>query len=226
MRVNFIFILFILFIVSDNIYCQKISNIDFDDIRNKTTDSTSEFYYPKILKKFIDNDTSITKEELKYVYFGNVFTNEYNPMGDVKGEQDLLNYYKKKDFENAVLTGEKLLEKDPTNLEYYYHLALVYNKLKDSIHMKNCLFKFVFLIETIYHSGDGLSLNTPYVVTRVSDEYQILDDKNLELKSQALIGDCDLLEFKQPNEKNIDRLYFNVKLSLDYLRNMIKNNDK
>jgi len=78
----------ILFVFINSIYSKKISNIDFDDIKDKTTDSTSKFYYPTLLKRFSGGDTLMTKEEFKMIYYGNVFTNEYNPLGNSKDEDN------------------------------------------------------------------------------------------------------------------------------------------
>jgi hypothetical protein len=228
MNKNVVLLVFMILAFTHCLYSQKLSNIDFDDIKTKTTDSTSEFYYPKLYVKFnMDVIGLMSKEKLKMFYYGYVFTKDYNPMGPNPEEEKLMyNYYKKKDFENAILIGKKILEKDPTNLSYNYRTMLCYANLDDTLNLQEYTNRYVFLKETVYASGDGKSIKTAYIVTRVSDEYQILDSKKLEMESQALIGECDLLTIKQPNEKNIDKLYFNVKFSLDYLDNMIEKNNK
>jgi hypothetical protein len=87
----------LLFIFIQDIYPQKISNIDFDDIKVKTTDSTSEFYYPNLKKKFFNNVKEMSDEELKMFYYGNVFTEEYEPLGpDFDDETKMGDYYESK----------------------------------------------------------------------------------------------------------------------------------
>ncbi len=217
----------LLFVIFQNVYSQKISNVDFDDIKAKTTDSTSDFYYPKLLSKFFKNAKEMNIEELKMFYYGYVFTEDYNPFGPDRNEDTKMGeFFKVKDFENAALIGKSILEKDPTNLKYNYRMLTCYIKLNDSIKWKEYGYKFVLLAEPVYRSGDGLSINSALVVTRISDEYQILEDMKLSPVSQSLIGECDFLKVKQPNKLNIEGLYFNTKFSRDYLRNMIKEYNK
>ena len=219
------FVFLLVFIT--NIYCQVISNIDFDQVKAKTTDSSSVFYYPKLRSQFENNVDEMNPQMLKLFYYGNVFTKEYNPLGpDHNDEDKMLEYYKKKDYENSILIGKKILEKDPTDLTYIHRIRLCYYHIHDTLNLTNYTTRYIYLLKTIYNSGDGLSNKTAYVVTRVSDEYQILEHKELEYESQSLVGDCDVMTVKQPNDLNIKELYFNVKFSLDYLGNMIKNNNK
>jgi|WetSurSiteA1Bulk_404760.scaffolds.fasta_scaffold23491_3 hypothetical protein len=223
-----IFILFaFLFVFISNIYSQVISNIDFDQVKAKTTDSSSVFYYPKLRSQFENNVEEMNPNMLTLFYYGNVFTKEYDPLGpDANDENMMLDYYRKKDFENAILIGKKILEKDPTDLSYIHRIRLCYYYINDTLNLTNYTYRYIYLLKTIYNSGDGLSNKTAYVVTRVSDEYQILEHKKLALESQSLIGDCDVMTVKQPNDLNIKELYFNVKFSLDHLRNTMKKNNK
>lgn len=138
----------------------------------------------------------------------------------------MFDYYQKKDYKNSALIGKRILDKDPTNLAYIHRTRLCYYHLKDSLNLVNYTYRYIYLLKTIYASGDGLSNKTAYVVTRVSDEYQIIEDKKLELESQSLVGDCDKMSFKQPNDLNIKELFFNVKFSLDYLGNEMKKNNE
>lgn len=54
-----------IFVFFTNIYSQVISNIDFDEIKLKTTDSTSVFYYPKLRNQFETNIAEMKPQMLK-----------------------------------------------------------------------------------------------------------------------------------------------------------------
>ena len=43
---------------------------DLDDIKAKTLDPSSPFYFPKLMAKYNRNDTVMTNEEYRYFYLG------------------------------------------------------------------------------------------------------------------------------------------------------------
>ena len=59
----------------------RISQVDFDSIRAATADSKSPYAYAALLKRFQAADTTLTRLEFKYLYYGQVFTKQYHPYG-------------------------------------------------------------------------------------------------------------------------------------------------
>ena len=86
------------------------------------------------------------------------------------------------------------------------------------------------LMDVILSSGDGKSIQTAYVVTRVSDEYEIIAEYKLQVKKQQLIGNTDVMTFDKKAQKNrkekIKVLYFNVFFPLNHLSNSFKQFDE
>ncbi len=228
MAKKYLLIVLFISISFSGLWAQKISNVDFDEIKGKTTDSLSEFYYPKLLQLFEKGATFLSKAKLKALYYGYVFTKDYSPYGPEKEDEDeMLKSYKKGDFKNAILAGKRILEKDPTDLIYNKRIALCYFGIKDTVNAEKYVYRYVYLENIIYESGDGKSIETAYVVTKVSDEYHIMGRKKLDMVSQELlVGDFDLIKFKIPNEENIKELYFNVKFPLEYMGKMIERSNK
>jgi predicted RNA-binding protein associated with RNAse of E/G family len=76
-------------------------------------------------------------------------------------------------------------------------------------------YKFNSLVKTILSSGDGRKEKTAFVVTRVPDEYLILEVLGLQMESQALTGKrgkrYDVLYLTE-NEHNLKSLYFDINL--------------
>lgn len=64
----------IFFLVLSNFtYGQKISNVDFDVIRGEIGDTSSNFFYATLVRRFQEQDTSLTNAEFTRLYYGNVF---------------------------------------------------------------------------------------------------------------------------------------------------------
>lgn len=52
---------------------------DFARIERETMDPKSEFYYPKLIKIYNRNDTSMTQQQYRNLYLGYLFQEDYDP---------------------------------------------------------------------------------------------------------------------------------------------------
>lgn len=57
----------------------KVEKPDFDKISRETQNPHSEFYYPKLVKAYNRNDTSMTHEQYRNLYLGYIFQEDYDP---------------------------------------------------------------------------------------------------------------------------------------------------
>lgn len=225
-----IFAVLLNLIVCQNLFGQNISNIDFDYIKKETQDSLSLYYYPSLLTRYLNFDSTLTEKDFSILYYGNVFYDKYNPYGNGKGEKEFMDLYKKGNFEEAIPFGKSILIENPINLEIIFKMLVCYHKLEDKVTARKYAAMYFPMLNAIYKSGDGKSHKTAYVVVKVADEYEIL--KNLELYSeqQALVGTTDVLTIAKNSSgnankrrnKKIKKLYFNVSFPLGYLSEMFK----
>jgi hypothetical protein len=52
---------------------------DYDLIKKDIQDSSSAFYYPKIMSRLLVYDTTLTIEDYRHLYYGYIFQNDYKP---------------------------------------------------------------------------------------------------------------------------------------------------
>lgn len=57
----------------------KVEKPDFAKIAKETQNPRSEFYYPKLIKLYTRNDTSMTQEQYRNLYLGYFFQEDYDP---------------------------------------------------------------------------------------------------------------------------------------------------
>jgi len=216
------------FVLMQSIFAQKVSNIDFTDIKSKTQDSTSIYYYPFLVKRFQVNDTTLSMLDMKYIYYGNVYYASYNPYDGSENEEKFNELYKEKKYSEAVVYGLAAFKENPVNARLLYNMIVCYDKIEDRVTAQKYANRYFALLDAIYASGDGKSLKTAYVVIRVPDEYEILGDKELQITKQALVQDVDVLtintKLQKPDkgEKKVKELYFNVRMPLLYLHEQFK----
>jgi len=222
-------IIALLTLISFNISAQKVGEIDFDNIKSLTQDSLSATYYPTLISRFMSYDTTLTEYEYKLLYYGNVFTDAYNPYATSDAENEFLELYNKQEYTKAIPLGMKVLAENPINTTVLFKMLVIYNQLADEINEERFAMLYYGLLTQVYYSGDGKTCESAMVVIKVSDEYEIMAELQVNLETQALVGDCDLMEFDiksqkiEKGEKPLKELYFNVRMPLDYLSKQFGN---
>lgn len=52
---------------------------DMEEIRKSVSDPASPYYYKRLWRKFVSNDTDMTMQDYRHFYLGYVFQEDYNP---------------------------------------------------------------------------------------------------------------------------------------------------
>jgi len=223
-----------IFLISNCIgFSQKFSNIDYSLVETETKDPHSEFYYPYLTKRLLKNDTTLTRKEYQYLYFGNVYIKNYNPYGQSDLEKEFHEIYKNEQYTEAIPVGKRVLAENPVNINVTFKMLVCYHILEIRGTARIYAKKYFSMLDAIYNSGDGKSIETAYVVIKVDDEYQILSDLELQSLGQALLmkGPTDRLTIDTKNQKKIKgkkkikELYFNVNKPFESLSNLLKDKE-
>jgi hypothetical protein len=187
--------------------CQKP---DYERIKTEVQDSSSVFYYPKLLVRYELADPSLTTEDFRYLYYGFVFQEDYKPYWTSQEEQELLPYYqskklKEEDYDKIIQLATRAIDKFPFDLRQMNFLAYIYHLKGNDLMAGQISYKLNGIIQAILSSGDGKKCETGYHVITVSHEYVILNIFEATVVSQALKNGCDY--FKLRGKKNI---YFDI----------------
>jgi len=224
------FFLFATFLVAQALTAQRISHIDFDDIRQQTTDSTHAFFYPQLADRLVNLDTSLSSAECQALYYGNVFQDNYHPYGATAIEKKFNESYNRGDsLSHLTKLAQEVMQNNPINLELYYRMIICSNRAKDQNSALTWAKLYVSFLEVIYASGTGKTCDQAFVVISVDDEYRIAADLGLKVTKQSLIGTCDRLQFSKKGQKRKNRiktLYFDVQMPLSYLSGSYKQIDQ
>lgn len=85
---------------------------DYDKIGKAIKDKNSEYYYPNLVKMLANADTSITLEQLHYLYYGYVLQDNYDPYLRSDEEEQALDILNKDDVsEKEARKVIKLMDK-------------------------------------------------------------------------------------------------------------------
>ena len=68
---NILKVSIIMFFISVSVFSQiYVDKPNFEEIYRENSNTKSEYYLPKLMKKFNENDTTLTYEKLRFLYFG------------------------------------------------------------------------------------------------------------------------------------------------------------
>lgn len=207
----------ILFITCCNVYSQEslFNKPDYDLIKIESQDSTSSFYYPKLLSRLVAYDTTLTNEDYRHLYYGYIYQENYEPYWTSPDEKKLLKYYqserlKEKDYEEIINLATHSINEFPFDLRQMNYLGYIYHLKGDEEMAKRVSFRFHGTIGAIISSGDGETCKTGFHVISTSHEYVILNLFQFQFKAQSFSDGCDYLSLIK-DERNIEGVYFDVK---------------
>ncbi len=205
-----------LFLISGFFFCQskEYEAPNYKVIQKNIENKDSEYYYPKLMDKLKANDTLITNDQYKHLYFGYTFQKDYHPYKTSENEKKLNSYFqkedlKKSDYTEIIKISNAALNDFPLNLRVMNFLAYIYHLDGNEAMAKKVSHNFYGLFGAIFSSGDGRDCTTGFHVITVSHEYVVMNILQLEIASQSLSGDCDYLSLEKDKYK-LPGVYFNI----------------
>lgn len=193
----------------------QTKSVDFDAIKRMSNNDSYEILFDR----FKANDTTLALDDYVVLYYGQAYRQNYKPNERHDSVRALNTYLNKNrasiDFHKVLGYTKQILTDLPFNIEQIYITGIAYDRLGVQDSSKIWLYKYNKLIQTIMSSGDGKTIKTAFVVTKISDEYSILNALGLQFKKQELVNrkqrSCDLISVAE-NEYGINELYFDVSL--------------
>jgi hypothetical protein len=145
-----------------------------DLVKTLVCDSGSAFFYPKLLDKIKKHPGEINENDVKYLYYGQVFRIGYEPRKMFDDDRKKLEKYMGNDKKYKVIElGTEILKNHPVDLTtlLYTCKCLMEKKLPDTTYfLEN---RYRMLLKGILSTGNGTSKESAIVVASIWDEYII-----------------------------------------------------
>ena len=193
---------------------------DMQKIRDNILDFGSQYYYPRLMKRYLNNDTTLTLNEYRHLYLGYSFQEGYDPYRTTPQQEGMISLYTNSDpTENDCDTIIKYamlgIEDFPFDLRQINRLIYAYKCKKEMEKMKKWSYKLEKIIDAILSTGDGTSPETAWYVIYTGHEYDIVNRLGLSATQYVFIDPCyDFIE-AAANQFNIKGCYFNVSRILE-----------
>ena len=201
----------------------KVYGLPLDTLKIMVTKHSK--YFKHLNDKWQKAPGKMSQDELMLAYYGSAFLTDYQPVKEDKAVERIAKMMAGFDFENAIKEGEKLISVYPLNSRLYMLLGYAHKKIGQGKKSKLYYKKYADLLRVPLYSGSGKNFENAFVVRSISDEYLILNQKNLELVQQELRYNhqmpYDVLLIKPQSKDNKrakvlpkEKMYFNVYLPL------------
>lgn len=153
---------------------QFVTDPDMKLIRKNTTSKKKSTFYPVLLDRFKKNDTTITLDEYKHLYYGAVYQSNFYK-GANSRRNEILRLIEQDKLNQALIYCDSIMTIQPISCQSIKLKIDILKKMgedKDQIAIYEK--KYQMFMSVIGNSGNGLTKNTAFVVIYVADEYEYL----------------------------------------------------
>lgn len=198
---------------------------DFKSIFDSTQESSSPIYYQKLIKRFLDNDSSLTNPEVLALMIGFTQNPHYKPMEDMEKELEIFDMNKKGEYREAIQKSRPYLQTHPLSLLVLREISFAYQQVSKKEFQKNLIMDSAVLyqdsgiyfmalndkiMEAMIYSGKGKTPETAIFSLGLADgEYFIpnvgyrIESKNTDWNKygdfmeiiKTIIGDQSTIDY-------------------------------
>ena len=205
----------------------KFTEPDYESVKEAVSDLSSSSYYPKLMKRYLNHDVTLTADEFRLLYYGFVYQDNYEPYS-LEMERNELSPYLEKDVLDAKECDDIINDANRSMINYPFNFHLLRMAVY-ALHMKGehaeadkRLRMLNGVIDAILSSGDGKTMRTAFHVIYTQHEYEIVNILGYNAEYQTLNNNWDIINISKNSDK-IPVLYFNIGEMLDVYRKRDEN---
>jgi len=205
-----------------------VAKPDLEQIKTRTLDPQSPYYFPKLMEQYNRNDTTMTNEEYRNFYLGYMFQEDYDPyrVSPYSGVTDDLRQkatHSKEEIDTIRKYAEMTLRDNPFDLRQMSFLVHVLKEKRKDMSAKIWEYRLEHLLGAIKSTGTGEDADNAWYVIYPMHEYdmiQLLGYEATDVKLDApgidyITVTPDEATAKRLRDKVAKGFYFNVKVPMD-----------
>jgi hypothetical protein len=223
-KISLLIVIFIALALNVNAQEEFFNAPNYTQIEGNVNDQNSSYYYPTLLKKYLDANSEMTLEEARHLYYGYVFQPNYVPTDTSSYNNKLAitlsrGSFTPNDYAEILEYSNALLLQDPFNLRALNAKLLVLAQQNKTDEYKKVAQQRSIVQNAIISTGDGMSESTAFYVIKVAHEYDILPFLGYTYGGEDRIlrgNKVNYLTLGQ-NRFGIERVYFNISPVIKYV---------
>ncbi len=152
---------------------------DLEAIRVATLDPSNPMYFPKLMKKFNRNDTTMTADEFRHLYLGYMFQEDYDPYRESPYSSITDSYrnktsHTKEEIDTIRKYAELTLLDNPFDLRQMSFLVHVLKERRKDMSAKIWEYRLEHLLGAIKSTGTGENEENAWFVIYPAHEYDMV----------------------------------------------------
>ncbi|WP_452223776.1 DUF4919 domain-containing protein [Lacinutrix chionoecetis] len=201
---------------------------DYKKIEKTISKKKSDLFYKKLMKRFLDADSTMSLVEKRHLYYGFTFNEKYSPYSRSEFTDSLRTILNKPkleetDFKNIIKFSNEIFKENPFDIRTYNYVMYAYDELGNKPELEKAIIKVNMIVDALLSSGDGISKKTAFYVIYTTHEYDLISILGFKFGGmQSLIEHYDRLTLAE-NEYGFESFYFDVSPCLNSMSKMFKN---
>ena len=212
---KYILSILIILTAATSLFAQEMAAPDYKRIRSDIQNSKGPNYYPTLMRRYMANDTTLSMEQYRALYYGYSLQEDFVPyqrasqrVFDVRHK---FNQSKgnKKYCPEAIQVCQEAIDDNPFDLLAISTLSFAYLQLQDTVSYQLWTDKQNSLLDAIVSSGDGETMESAIHVISIEHEYEVISRLGLQVDKDSLCNEqIEYIKVKE-NAEDIPGLYFN-----------------
>jgi hypothetical protein len=214
---SLVFLVFILMSIQIQAQQSLFVQIDFSDIQSTVASENSPFYFPVLFERYRNNDTTMSMEEYRHLYYGYTFQEKYQPSKKLEVEsiiEDLLlkDTLTSSDFSLVYDHCMEIVQWHPFSTRYLLTAAIACTRLGKNEEARKYYYQYDRIISAILSSGDGATEKSAWSVILITDEYELIGALGFQRTGKQKMLSKSLCDFVYvtDNEYGIVGFYFDI----------------
>ena len=198
----------------------EVHKVDFNHVKEVIENPNSVYFYPKLMQSFLSNDTTMSIEAYRNLYYGYTFQEDYNPfrMSVYSNVIEQL-YYKqphsREECDSIMKYAGLSLDDNIFDLDQMQYFIFALKEKKRHARAAVRQFRHDRIVAAIMSSGKGTK-EEPWVVIMPSHEYNIVNMLGYVATEHRDEGNGLEYIAVQPKEgKTTQGFYFDVKRMME-----------
>jgi hypothetical protein len=167
---NRILAFILLVLLNESIYSQ-IDSLQLIEIEKKCQNTN----YDILVQKYKNINQLVDTDEFEYLYYCKFKNKDFSYFDLNNDEKKFIQLYKSYKYHDVEDLGLKILANDPTDLKTLFQTSISLSKINKEDSAKLLMNRFTILESIIEKYGNGKTIETSYEITKIADEYTILE---------------------------------------------------
>jgi hypothetical protein len=160
----------LILLLNESIYSQ-IDSLQLIEFEKKYQNTN----YDILVQKYKNLYQLVDTDEFEYLYYCKFKNKDFSYFDLNNDEKKFIQFYKSCKYHDVADFGLKILANDPTDLKTLYQTSISLSKINKEDSAILLMNRFTILKAIIEKFGNGKTIETSYEITKIADEYAILE---------------------------------------------------